>query len=403
MFKIFIAALLSTTGLWGLTLDEAMQRALKHSHSLKIASKEIGEKRGQRLQSSLYPNPVFGYEVENILGNHNWEGWGSAESAYVLEQEILLGGKREHGMKAASFQVSASIAAYEVERVALINQLIKQFVLVASLQEQESLTKDLLELEQENLKATEEELEAGKITTLEKNTAEISRGNAALNLIRIKSELKKAKGELALLWGAESFCPEEIEFPLFELVEPKSLYDYQCALERHPHLRQDYFNYKAARQELALEKAEAIPNLSVLVGIKTNREEQNKGMILGAAIPIPLFDRNQGNIRSARSEAAIALEHYQETQAALRNRLLILHHEAETSFEEVKLIQSSYLSPAENAFNLTKEGYDEGKFEFSDFLESKKVYYEAKKSYIESILLYHERMADLTYLNIEES
>ncbi len=58
-----------------LSFDEAVSKTLSLSPRLRIASSEINEKAGAKIQSSLYPNPVAGYSVENIFGNKNWQGY----------------------------------------------------------------------------------------------------------------------------------------------------------------------------------------------------------------------------------------------------------------------------------------------------------------------------------------
>jgi cobalt-zinc-cadmium efflux system outer membrane protein len=158
----------------------------------------------------------------------------------------------------------------------------------------------------------------------------------------------------------------------------------------------------AAHQNLHLEISRAIQDVTVSLGYKTLQDTGNKGMILGASIPIPLSNRNQGNIQTARAQTVKAQDQYWELELALENKLAISHKELVRSYNEAEKIRSTVLKSAVQSFELAKEGYKEGKFEYLDMLDSQKTLFEVRERYIQALLNYHQSRADIEYLNTLE-
>lgn len=403
-FLFFSLFLLSFYKIQGETLsfDQAATKTLSLSPILHIANSEISEASGARVQSSLYPNPAIGYSVENVFGNKEWQGWDAAESRYEIGQLIELGGKRSFRMQVAKFQYYAAQAGFEVKQLALLNRLLKLFIAVAATQEILSITAEQTQLAEEVYKTVAAKVEAGKVSLIQQNKAEIALSTAQINFDKAKSELLKSKQRLALLWADESPDFESVLFPFYEIDRPLPFENCLCQLKNNPQLLKSQMDFRMAQQNLHLEKALAVPDLTVTLGYKTIQDTKNKGMILGASIPIPLFNRNQGNIQKARAQIIKAQEHYLEIQLALENKISLSYKDLVQSYNEAEKIQSTILKLANYSFELAQEGYKEGKFEYLDMLDSQKTLFEVKERYIQALLNYHQSRADMDYLNLLE-
>lgn len=384
-----------------LTFDEAAFRAFSRSPSLKISSANICSTEGDRIQSRLLPNPEFSYSAENILGNKNWRGWKSADEYYELSQLIELGGKREIRSSAANYQYYAAQAGYESSWIRLLNNLMKSFVAVIAAQEQLKLAHEQKTIEEEVLSAVTAKVETGKVSLIQQNKAEISASKAAIFLQQAESDLTTAKQELSLLWG--SSCPDfdDVEYSFYQIESPKPLESYLTDLRNNPELQRSQFEYLASHQNLKLEKARRIPDLVVSVGCKTERESRKTGALLGVSLPIPIFDQNQGNIQRARSESTRAFDQKNEIQLFLESKLIIAYNQLLGAYQASERLKSTILKTAMQSFEFASEGYKEGKFEYLDMLDSQRTLFEVRMSYIESLLNYHQRRADIEYLNIE--
>lgn len=398
-----------------LSFDQAVAKTLAFSPKLRIAASDIESAHGLRTQSSLLPNPVASWSVENVWGNRNWHGWESADSRYEVGQLIELGGKRGFRMQSAKFQYYAAQAGFDARELSLLNRLLKLFILVATAQENLDVTNDQVKVAEEVYKTVLAKVEAGKVSLIQQNKAEIALSTAQINLEKAKAEFVKSKERISVLWGAMYPDFDRVSYPFYETYFPTPFEKCLSDLRENPQLLRSQMDYMAAHQNLNLERSRAIPDVTVTLGCKVVRDPgsdfensnngrrgksfTDRGMILGASIPLPLFNRNQGNVESARAQVNKAQNLYVDLELALENKLKISHVELIRAYNESEKIRSTVLKSAVQSFELAQEGYKEGKFEYLDMLDSQKTLFEVKERYIQSLLNYHQSQADIEYLN----
>ncbi len=381
-----------------LTFDETVARVFVGSPDLKISESEVEGSEGQAIQAGLYPNPIASYSVENVFGNKHWKGWESAESRYELAQLVELGGKRANRTGVAQNEYYASQASLEASKVDLMNRLLKLFVSVVAAQEQLKVAAEQKEIADEVLHSVSAKVDAGKVSIIQKSKAEIAFINAEIKLDQANVNLRVAKERLALLWGSSCADFDEAAYPFFDIQQPKAFAQCMEDLCENPELLEANFAFLASEQRVKLEKSNAVPDVIVSIGYKTLEREEKRGMILGAAIPIPVFNQNQGNIYTAHSEMSRYQQELLDTQLQLENKLSLSHQELMRSYTEAMQIQTRVLHSAGLAFDLAKKGYLEGKFEYLEMLDSQRTLFEVKENYIQALLNYHQRRADIEYL-----
>jgi cobalt-zinc-cadmium efflux system outer membrane protein len=398
-----------------LSFDQAIAKTMSFSPKLRIAASEVQSAVGVATQSSVLPNPVASWSVENVWGNREWREWDSADSRYELSQLVELGGKRKFRMQTARFQYYAAKAAFDARELSLLNRLLKLFTLVSAAQENLDVAFDQVKIAKEVYRTVAAKVEAGKVSLIQQNKAEIALSTAEINLEKAQAEFFKSKERIAALWGA--MCPDfdRVDYPFYEVDEPIPFEKCLSDLRNNPQLLRSQMEYAAARQYLNLEKSRAIPDVTLMVGCKvvkdpgelgssyslglSSRSFTNRGMILGASIPLPFFDRNQGNIQSARAQVDKAKDQYFDLELALENKLTISYMELMRAYNETEKIRSTVLKSAIQSLELAREGYNEGKFEYLDMLDSQKTLFEVKERYIQALINYHQSQADIEYLN----
>lgn len=389
-----------------MNFDTAVYLTTQFSPQLLIAESEAEATVGTKIQSRLLPNPVASYSVENILGNRtsdlDWRDWKSADSRYEIAQLIELGGKRGFRIELAKFQHLAAAAAYEATKLSVMNQLFRAFTLVVAAQENVEVTTDQTNIAEEVYKTVAAKVEAGKVSILQQNKAEIALATAQISRDKAEAHLLISRARLAMHWGDTQLCNvQDVVFPFYEIEVPRCLDDCLGDLETNPQLLASQLNLVAANANVKLERAHAIPDVTLLLGCKTLRDTGNQGMILGAAIPLPVFNRNQGNIYRARADATKSTDQVTAVELALKNRLVTSHRELIRAYVEAEKIRSTVLKAAEQSFELAQAGYREGKFEYLDMLDSQKTLFEIKERYIQALLNYHQRKADILYLTTQ--
>ncbi|WP_068471070.1 TolC family protein [Candidatus Protochlamydia phocaeensis] len=382
-----------------LDLDTAVYRALTQSLSLHMASKEAASRRYQVKQARLYPNPSFNYEIEDFAGNNKWRGWKNREERYFYSQLFETAGKRHLRTQAASYQYYASLVGYDISKLVVLNRLHRAFINVVATQELLKLATDQAEAAKEILRIATKKVEAGKVSPIQQNKAEVAYSTALVAVDRAKAEGNNAKRRLSLLWSNP--CPdfEQALFPLFEITAPIPLEQCLADLCNQAEVVQALYNYSSANKNWLLEKANRIPDVTLQVGYKANYEENNQGMIAGVSIPIPLFNRNQGNIGNAYFDMLKTGDQGRLIWLILESKLAISYEKLLQAYEEAERIKNISLPYATQAFELAQKGYQEGKFEYLDVLDAQRTLFEVRERYIQALVNYHTSRADIDYLN----
>ena len=274
-------------GVGCLDFDTAVRRVLNQSLALNMANHTIKEREGERKQAALYPNPEFYYEIDSPGTTGTRANWVSREDRYTLTQLVELGGKRSNRIKVASYQYYASLIGYEASKLERLNRLSKIFIDVVASQEILQLVKEQKQLAQDMLQVAAEKLEAGKVSLIQQNKAEITYIVAELNEEKAQAELISARNRLALLWACT--CPDFAfaSYPFFEITAPPPLEEFLTDICQQPEIIQSFFDHSAACHQLRLEKAARIPDVSLTLGY--TRDEGIKGFVAGVSIPLPLF------------------------------------------------------------------------------------------------------------------
>lgn len=383
-----------------LTWEMARSRALNESLDLSMDYGQIEVREGEETQAGLYDNPIFSYSVENVFGNKCWKGWRAAESRYEIAQPIVIGGKRCHATRAAEYRVCAAELGFEASQFAVLNQLSKAFLTVVAMQEYHELAEFQRGIAEKILDAVSYKLDAGKVSLIQHSKAALELVNAELSYDAAFVDLQVAKENLAVLFS--SACPDfdQVDYPFFQINGPCSLEQCYQEIGRHPALLRAEYEQLAFEEELLSEKSSRIPDVIVSVGIKTVQNTHERGMTFGAMFPLPLFNRNQGNIQRVTAETRRMADQIDAVQIKLENRLSTVYKELSRSYEQALKFKTTVLQMAKSSFEFAKSGYEEGKFEYLDLLDATRTLFETQSRYIGVLLEYHSKCSDLEYLTL---
>ena len=121
----------------------------------------------------------------------------------------------------------------------------------------------------------------------------------------------------------------------------------------------------ARRQALTrVERSRQIPDVTVSVGAMRDEQLGRNQAIVGISIPLPLFDRNQGNVQEAASRAYQAQDQLTATVVRLESELTQSYARLRSTRTEAELFQTEILPGAQSAYNAATAGFEFGKFSF---------------------------------------
>ncbi|PTT00659.1 TolC family protein, partial [Pseudomonas sp. HMWF006] len=136
---------------------------------------------------------------------------------------------------------------------------------------------------------------------------------------------------------------------------------------------------------LGLEKSQRIPDLTVSIGSQYSETERERVNVVGLSMPIPLFNRNQGNVLAAARRTDQARDLRNATELRLRTEVQTSLEQWQTANGEVKAFNQTILPAAQSAVDSATRGFEMGKFGFLDVLDAQRTLIAARSQYIQAV------------------
>ena len=289
-----------------LTLKEAEQRFLERNLSLIAERYNIDMAQAQVLQAKLFENPVISLEqnVYNRLNGKYFDFGKEGEAVVEIEQVIHLAGQWNKQVRLE--KINKEIAEYQFEEVmrTLRQELNEKFVEVYFLSKSIAIYEKEVNSLQVLLGGMKIQQEKGNISLME-----ISRLESMLFSLRKEknereNDLLTTREELNLLLN----LPEDtqVQLSLDEEVLQQldlsqlSFADLKAIINERPDQKIARSTVNASRANLKLQKSMAFPEFSVKGNYDRVGNFINDYFAIGVSLSVPIFNRNQGNIKAAR-------------------------------------------------------------------------------------------------------
>jgi cobalt-zinc-cadmium efflux system outer membrane protein len=361
-----------------LTLDEALKTAFAGNPELAAAQWEIGIAEGDRQQAGLIPNPEVSWEAEDTRRE-------SRTTTVMLSQPIELGGKRGARIDVASRAQDAAGIDLESKRNALRADVIQAFSSAQIAQQQVQLSRQSLELAEQGLRVAQGRIQAGKSSPVEGTRAHVQLSEVRLELSRAERDQANAYQQLAQVMGAPlpTLVSVQTAAQGMPVVPPPT--QLLERLNETAELRLAKLQIDQREASLALEKTQRIPDLTVSVGSQYSELERERVNVVGLSMPIPLFNRNQGNVLAAARRTDQARDLRNATELRLRTQIQTTLAQWQTANGEVKAFNQTILPAAQSAVDSATRGFEMGKFGFLDVLDAQRTLISARTQYIQAV------------------
>ena len=376
-----------------LTLKEAEQRFLERNLSLIAEQYNIDMAQAQVLQAKLFENPVISLEqnVYNRLNGKYFDFGKEGEAVVEIEQVIHLAGQRNKQVRLE--KINKEIAEYQFEEVmrTLRQELNEKFVEVYFLSKSIAIYEKEVNSLQVLLGGMKVQQEKGNISLMEISRLESMLFSLKKEKNERESDLLTTRGELNLLLN----LPEDtqVQLSLDEEVLQQldlsqlSFADLKVIINERPDQKIARSTVNASRANLKLQKSMAFPEFSVKGNYDRVGNFINDYFAIGVSLSVPIFNRNQGNIKAARF--SIQQAGVQQEYAA--NRADMELFTAYTSLEKATQLYQSTNMDLERNFEKLITGVNENftrknisLLEFIDYYDSYKEtciqLYEIKKN-----------------------
>ncbi len=375
------------------TLRQALALALLHNPDLAAFSYSIRSAEARALQAGMRPNPELAVEIENVGGTDELSGFDGAETTIELGQLIELADKRAKRRRVALLEGSLAGWDYEAKRLEVLRHVAQAYVALLVAQRRAELADELVRLSEQTYTTVVERVDAGKDSPVEKTKAQVALASAQIELKKANRRLAAARRELVATWGDRQATFNEASGDI-EQISPVPPEDALVGLlPQNPAIARWETELQQRKATVELEKARAVPDLTIAGGYRHLSETSDDAFVLGLSIPLPIVNRNQGAVQAAQFDLAGAYKQSQAAEATTYAAFATAHEMLSAAYAEVMDIRNVVLPGAQSAFEATRQGYQEGKFDFLTVLDSQRTLFDARQRYLDALASYHSTKA----------
>lgn len=378
-----------------ITLQGAVDTALFSNPNLKAFVYEISSLEKIKMQAGLYSNPEAEFEAENFLGSNELSGFKGAEYTLIAKQLFELGGKIGSRVNQAEKEILSAEGQYELIKLDVIAQVKSTFFELYQIHLQKLLQQNFILINEEILRTISERVKAGRTSPAEESKVKVALINSQIELQRLQRSYLSAQTRLNSLLGTTgiNLVPSTDLFDkLFIPPDKKNILE---DLENIPSIKNLNNQTNIRKAQLELEESQAVPDLTVGAGYRYLNELKTNAFVAGLSIPLPFFNRNQGNIQSAEIRI-------QQMDEIIRAQKLSVISSLNTSFNNLlsaynnsMQFKESILPESEKAYEITKKGYLQGRFAFIDLLDAQRTLFETQTQYLLELSDYYYSLIEI--------
>lgn len=379
-----------------LTIEQAVAEAAQKNAGLLAEKVNISIAEARILTARLRPNPVMSASGDHLdvlgTGYNEINGGGPAEYALRVDLPLERGGKRGRRTEVARLSRSVTELQFQDALRSIALNVAGLFIEAQQARDSLNLAKENLAYLDQIVEVNRVRLKAGEIAEVEllrSRLAALHQRNAVRDadsrwrtaLVRLQSAMGRARPSAALELAGE--WRQDAGLPGREPVRA-------AALENRPDLL-------ALRQDLARARAEVQSQLAQAkvdptVGTEYRRQQGVNGlgnsMGLFLEIPLPVFQRNQGEIERARQEQRQAELRIRQMEAAVVGEVDVAYEQAAAALELLRNIEGEMMAQAQEVRRVTEFSYRRGHVTLLELLDAQQAYNETVLAFIEARAAY---------------
>ncbi len=390
----------------GLSLDRAIDRLVECNYDLRVRYQELPKAQTDILSAGLRNNPFLFLSADSLpYGRYSPQRPGAALYDITIVQPIDISGKRHNRVLVAQQAKRVLEASYQEAVRQEIDRLYSAYVDVLEARENARASRASVDRINQLVESVRELVHQGKRPESEISRLLIQKFNAESAARSAETAWVQTKSVAAALLAIP---PEQVE----SLNLRDSLRDrsppppgiealVKLALMVRPDLAAYRLSVERAKADIKLEKSEGLEDVFLFYTPYTVQnfaplgQQAAGGWGLGVLLPIPIFNRNQGNIQRARinlTQIQINLEGLErQTDNEVRQAFI----EYTASAQAVQQLEREGLPLVERLRAEGLRGYREGTASLNAYLEAQKDYSEMVRRYLETLVRHRRSMLKL--------
>ncbi len=371
------------------SLEQVQSIARQNNPTLRQAEAQIRAAKARQQQAGLYPNPVVGYTGDEIRGG----SVGGGKEGFFVEQTIVTGGKLRLSREVFGKQAQLATIEADEQRIRVESAVQMAFIRVLAAQEMLDARRDLAKISQDDVDTQRRLFNTGQADETELLDAEVVAERARMAARMQENTLREEWRSLSSVIGQPELPMSTVGGELAsgwpELNEDAVV---EAITNQSPAEKIAETSANHAQARLARSLKEPVPDVTVRAGMEYNNEllgglPFSKGWegIAEVSLPIPVWNRNQGDTAAARADIERAEQEKRRIALTLRDRAA----SAVDQYANARLMVTEYrdaiLPRAKKSYGLMTEKYGLMLASYPRVLESERKLYELQIEYIAAL------------------
>jgi cobalt-zinc-cadmium efflux system outer membrane protein len=383
----------------GLTLSDLEQMALQNNPTLSQAQARVRAARGVWQQVGLYPNPVAGYAAEE-MGDAGTAG----KQGGFIGQEFVTGGKLRLNRQVACQEVIRLQQELAAQQFRVLTDVQTGFYDVLVAQRTIELADRLVKIAEEGVQTAEALMKAKEGSRVDILQARVERNTAKIMYDNARNRHQGVWRRLAAVVGMPDMAPAQLAGNIEDTGLPLRWEDaLSRVLSESPELAAAAAEVQTAQWTTQRARVEWIPNVGVQATVQHDNASGDDVAGVQVALPLPLFNRNQGNIVAADSRLIAAQRNVERVRLNLQRRLAEVFQRYANARQQVEKYRGTILPDAKETLDLVASGYQQGEFSYLNLLTAQRTYFQSNLAYLESLLELKSAHAEVEGLLLNES
>jgi cobalt-zinc-cadmium efflux system outer membrane protein len=390
----------------GLTLDAAIERLLASNTDLAARFQDIPKARADVLTAGLRNDPVVFLTASPIpYGRFSPQRPGTTAYDITIVQALDLNGKHKTSKRAAQKMIPVLEARYQDAVRHKIDELYTVYVNVLAARAVREVTRANLDRLTEIVEKSRNQVPQGKHPPIEITRASLRRASARIALQRVEATLVQSRRDLGILLAVppDQASHLRVRGTLRDLSPPPPCTEelIQLALRARPDLAAHRLSVARADAEVQRERAEALEDFFLFYSPyqATDLSPQNKQSTssweIGVLVPMPFFNRNQGEIARARANAVQWRIEVEKEEQEVIDEVRQAATEYAVSRQLVQRYERQILPSARKVRDDKYRAFVGGEKDAGPFLSAQKDYDEIVLLYLEALVRHRRSMLRL--------
>jgi cobalt-zinc-cadmium efflux system outer membrane protein len=383
-----------------ISLDQAIDLALAHNHSIKASRTLILQNEAQEITANLRPNPTLGFDTQFVpifspqdfsADNLNATQQFDIGIGYLFER----GHKRQRRLQAARDQTAVTRAQVADSERTLAFNVGQQFVNVL-------LAESTLQFAMEDLKGFQQTVE---ISEAQLKAGFIGEGDylkIKLQLLQFQTDVSSARlARVQALVGLRELLGYDavpVDFDVigdlaYQPVNAKLETLQAQALRERPDFRAAELGITAAQSQILLAKANAKVDVNGTYDFSHVSGENSASIFVN--FDLPIFNRNQGEILRTNHALTQAQEQEQSASDTVLSDVANAYEAVKSNDEVVQLYTSGYLKQAQDSRDISEYAYKRGAASLLDYLDAERSYRSTQLAYRQALASYMTALEQL--------